>query len=86
MNYLIITVCFMSITESYIGIASTFINVADSFSEGFINSVFGSVISTQLGLNRTAMGLNIMLRKVLGLASTHIKTAGEYSEDCRFYF
>jgi hypothetical protein len=39
-----------------------------------------------LGLNRTAMGVNTMLRKVLGLASTHIKTAGKNSEDCRFYF
>jgi hypothetical protein len=39
-----------------------------------------------LGLNRTAMGLNTMLGNVLGLASTHIKTAGKYSEDCRFYF
>ena len=109
MSYLIITVCFISITESYIGIAiafiglqacfisvamgfialaSTLISVADYFSEGFlaINSVFGSVISTQLGLNRTATGLNTMLRKVLGLASTPIKTAGKYSEDCRFYF
>jgi len=102
MNYLIITVCFMSITESYIGIAitlidlqvsfialaSTLISVADSFSEGFlaISSVFGSVISTQLGLNRTAMGPNTMLKNVLSIASIHLGTAGKYSEDCRFYF
>ena len=102
MNYLIITVCFISITESYIGIAIAFIglqacfisvamgfialasiliSVADSFSEGFlaVNSVFGSVISTQLGLNRTAMDLNTMLGNVLSIASIHLGTAGKCS-------
>ena len=51
---------FIDLQVSFIALASTLIIVADSFSEGFlaINSVFGSVISTQLGLNRTAIGLN----------------------------
>ena len=78
-SFIDLQVSFIALASTFIALASTLIIVADSFSEGFlaINSVFGSVISTQLGLNRTAIGLNTMLRKVLGLASTHIKTAGK---------
>jgi len=80
--------CFMSVAESYLIIASTLISIADSFSEGFlaINSVFGSVISTQLGLNRTAMDLNTMLGNVLSIASIHLVTAGKCSGYCKVHF